>query len=107
MNVRIISLNWDMFHEPDYDAEPPVLTEDGWAYYVQWELLPQGGSPAYRPTILSPDESGPFAPAARLLELDRYDYPRTLSLSVDEAVSRTEKLVPSPIIWDQPLDEGY
>jgi hypothetical protein len=91
--VRIIALNWDYGHEPEYDPDPPLLDVDGWAYYVQFGLHERN------PPALSHDDQGAFVETARLLELDRFQHPRGGSLSVAGAVAQAEAAAPGGIQW--------
>ena len=74
--VRVVGQDWDYYHEPGFDPEPPDLDAEGWAYYVMY------GSP------VEPDA---FAGRSRTC------------LSLKEAVALAERTLDGPIRWSDAL----
>ena len=97
--VRIIALNWDPFWEEDYDSDPPLLNEEGWAYGVQFGHPPGDSVGVAKPGEGSVEQQGPFAPTAQLLQLDRFQFPRSLAFTVEEAVAAADALAAGGIRW--------
>ena len=96
--VRVISLNWDPLWEEGYDRDPPYLNAEGWAYSVQFGHT-RNGAPAVFPGAVSAETEGAFAPTAKLLALDRFQFPRAVGLTLDEAIREAEALVDGGIRW--------
>jgi hypothetical protein len=97
--VRIISLNWDPLWEEAYDSEPPYLNDQGLAYSVQFGHPPWEGAEAVYAGEVSSESQGEFAPTARLLQLDRFQFPRAVGLTVEEAVAAADALAAGGIHW--------
>jgi hypothetical protein len=88
---RVIARDWEWLREAD-DPDLPALDADGWAYYVRFGRVERDAAG------VSSEAQGEFAPTARLLNLDRYQSPRDLSLSADEAIAAAERAAPG-IRW--------
>ena len=97
--VRIISLNWDPFWEEGYDSDPPLLNEEGWTYAVQFGHPPAHGVEVADRSEMSGGSQGAFAPAAQFLELERFQYPRSVALTLEEAVAAAEAVAAGGIRW--------
>ena len=96
--VRIISLYWDPLWEEGYDPDPPYLNPEGWAYSLQFGHT-RNGAPAVFPGASSVEWAGGFESAAKLLELDRFQFPRAVGLTLDEAIREAEALLEGGIRW--------
>ena len=96
--VRIIALNWDPLWEEGHDPDPPYLNAEGWAYSLQLGHTRNGASAAF-PGAVSVETEGAFAPTAKLLELDRFQFPRAVGLTLDEAIQAAEALLDGGIRW--------
>jgi hypothetical protein len=96
--VRIISLNWDPLWEEGYDPDPPYLNAEGWAYSLQLRHT-HNGAPAVFSGAVAVEMTGAFARTAKLLELDRFQFPRAVGLTLDEAIQAAEALLEGEIRW--------
>ena len=97
--VRIISLNWDPFWEEGYDSDPPFLNEQGWVYGVQFGRPPGNRGEVVDRGEVSGEQDGAFAPTSQLLELEQFQFPRSLGLTVEEAVVAADAVAAGGIRW--------
>lgn len=49
--LRVVRRDWDYHYEPEFDSEPPDADQEGWSYYVEYEV------PAARGTFSEPSRT--------------------------------------------------